>query len=218
MGSELPPGDGAGLRVGIPRYFWDDIDPEVEKACSDALAATGWQSEDVDIAGQEHTRAATVLHLAIDGIPEFGTAHLADADPLTQAYTKFALLLPAHLLVRADRHPRAAAPLAGRDVRALRHARVPDRAGAGADDRGPDRGPAVRQHSGGPANVRQTGLANLAGAPAMNVPAGTHSSGLPMGSSSSRHGARKPAYSTPQSTLRGGDFTRVRRRKPTAYA
>jgi aspartyl-tRNA(Asn)/glutamyl-tRNA(Gln) amidotransferase subunit A len=30
-------------------------------------------------------------------------------------------------------------------------------------------------------NVRQTGLANLSGVPGMNVPAGLHSSGLPIG-------------------------------------
>ena len=35
-------------------------------------------------------------------LPEFGTAHFADADPLTRAYDKYTRL-PAHLLVRADR-------------------------------------------------------------------------------------------------------------------
>jgi aspartyl-tRNA(Asn)/glutamyl-tRNA(Gln) amidotransferase subunit A len=32
-----------------------------------------------------------------------------------------------------------------------------------------------------PANVKQTGLGNLAGTPGINVPAGFHSSGLPIG-------------------------------------
>jgi aspartyl-tRNA(Asn)/glutamyl-tRNA(Gln) amidotransferase subunit A len=38
-------------------------------------------------------------------------------------------------------------------------------------------GPAPADH----ANVRQTGLGNLTGAPGINAPVGTHSSGLPIG-------------------------------------
>src|SRR3954470_11553029 len=64
-GRELPAGDGAGLRVGIPRYFWEDVDPEVEQRCRDALSAAGWQAEDVDIEAQEHARIATALNLAV---------------------------------------------------------------------------------------------------------------------------------------------------------
>jgi Asp-tRNA(Asn)/Glu-tRNA(Gln) amidotransferase A subunit family amidase len=181
MASELPSSDASGLRVGIPNFFWSDLDPEVEQACRSALSAAGWQTEDVDIAGQEHCRAATVLRLAIEGIPEFGTDHLDEADPVTRAYTKYTLLIPAHVLVRADRVRsqlrRSLADLFGRvDMLAL--PTVPAPAPPIAD-------PTVHLPSGDmppdPVNVRQTGLGNLAGTPAMNVPAGLHSSGLPMG-------------------------------------
>ncbi|MFL5896635.1 MAG: amidase [Thermoleophilaceae bacterium] len=181
MARELPPGEAGGLRVGIPRYFWDDVDPEVERACRAAVDAAGWQIEDVELAGQEHTRAATVLHLAVEGIPEFGVDHLADTDPVTRAYTKYTLLLPAHLLVRADRIRsqlrRALAEVFGRvDMLALPTVPAPAPPIADATVHLPS-GPIPAD----PANVRQTGLGNLAGTPAMTVPAGTHSSGLPMG-------------------------------------
>lgn len=181
MAHELPPGAADGLRVGIPRFFWEDVDPEAESACRAALDAAGWQTEDVELAGQEHTRAATVLRLATEGIPEFGTEHLATADPVTRAYTKYTLLLPAHLLVRADRIRsqlrRALADVFER-VDMLAFPTIPAPAPPIAD--------ATVQLPSGPtpadaANVRQTGLANLAGTPAMTVPVALHSSGLPLG-------------------------------------
>jgi Asp-tRNA(Asn)/Glu-tRNA(Gln) amidotransferase A subunit family amidase len=181
MARELPAADASGLRVGLPTFFWNDIDPEVEAACRSAIEATGWQTEDVELAGETHTRAATLLHLAADGIPEFGTEHLEGADPVTQAYTKYTLLLPAHMLVRADRIRsqlrRSVAEAFGRlDLLALPTVPAP---APRIDD------PTVQLPSGptppDPANVRQTGLGNLCGTPAMNVPAGFHSSGLPIG-------------------------------------
>jgi Asp-tRNA(Asn)/Glu-tRNA(Gln) amidotransferase A subunit family amidase len=181
MARELPPGAGDGLRVGIPRFFWDDLDPEVEQACRAALDAAGWQTEDVDLDGQEHCRIATVLHLGIDGVPEFPLDGLATADPVSRAYGKYAMLIPAHALVRADRVRsqlrRALADAFGRvDILAL--PTVPAPAPAIAD-------PTVQLPSGlhpaDRANVRQTGLGNLTGVPGVNVPAGLHSSGLPMG-------------------------------------
>ncbi|MEA2435588.1 MAG: aspartyl-tRNA(Asn)/glutamyl-tRNA(Gln) amidotransferase subunit, partial [Thermoleophilaceae bacterium] len=48
----LQPGGAAGLRVGIVRDpFWSDLDPEIERACRDALEASGWASEDIVLAG-----------------------------------------------------------------------------------------------------------------------------------------------------------------------
>jgi len=181
MATELPAGDAAGLRVGIPRYFWEDLDAEVEQACRSALDAAGWQTEDVDIEAQEHARIATVLRLAIEGIPETDPSLLASADPVSRAYGMYAALVPAHALVRADRvrsqMRRSLATVFGR-VDILAMPTVPAPAPAIAD-------PTVHLPSGPQppdrANVRQTGLANLTGIPGVNVPAGIHSSGLPMG-------------------------------------
>jgi Asp-tRNA(Asn)/Glu-tRNA(Gln) amidotransferase A subunit family amidase len=181
MARELPPGDGSGLRVGLPRFFWEDLDPEVEQACRDVLAAAGWQTEDVEIAAQEHARIATVLNLAVQALPEWPTSDLDAMDPVSRAYTKFSMLIPANALARAhrarSRMRRSLAELFGRvDVLAL--PTVPAPAPPIAD-------PTVHLPSGphpaDRANVRQTGLGNLTGVPGVNVPAGLHSSGLPIG-------------------------------------
>jgi aspartyl-tRNA(Asn)/glutamyl-tRNA(Gln) amidotransferase subunit A len=178
---ELPARDASALRVGIPRFFWDDVDADVESACRAALAAAGWQTTELELDGQEHSRIATVLHLGIDGLPEFDAGHLLDADPVTRAYGKYALLLPAHVLVRADRvrsQLRRALARAFESVDLLALPTVPAPAPPIAD-------PTVQLPSGPQppdrANVRQTGFANLAGVPGVNVPAGLHPSGLPVG-------------------------------------
>jgi Asp-tRNA(Asn)/Glu-tRNA(Gln) amidotransferase A subunit family amidase len=167
--------------VGIPRFFWEDIDPEVETHCRDALAAAGWQTEEVEISSQEHARIATALNLAVQALPEWPLDDLEQMDPLSKAYTKFSLLVPAAALARAHRARsqmrRSLAEIFGRvDILAL--PTVPAPAPPIAD-------PTVHLPSGphpaDRANVRQTGLGNLTGVPGVNVPAGLHSSGLPIG-------------------------------------
>lgn len=181
MAHELPAGDASFLRVGIPTFFWEDVDPEVERACRDALSAAGWQTEDVQIEGQELCRIATVLRLALEGMPEFGFEHLATADAVTIALAKYASLIPAHALVRADRVRaqlrRSLKDVFGR-VDLLAMPTVPAPAP-------PIENPTIELPSGPtPAdkgNVKQTGLGNLTGVPCMNVPAGLSSGGLPIG-------------------------------------
>lgn len=181
MATTLPPGDAAGLRVGIPSFFWDDLDHEVESACRAAIASAGWQTEDVDIAGEEHARIATALNLAVQALPEWPLDDLDELDPVSRAYTKFSALIPAAALARAHRVRsqlrRSLAEVFGRvDMLAL--PTVPAPAPPIAD-------PTVHLPSGphpaDRANVRQTGLGNLTGVPGVNVPAGLHSSGLPIG-------------------------------------
>jgi Asp-tRNA(Asn)/Glu-tRNA(Gln) amidotransferase A subunit family amidase len=181
MATQLAAGDGAGLRVGIPRYFWEDLDPEVEQRCREVLVAAGWQTEDVEIAAQEHARIATALNLAVQILPEWPASELEQVDPVSRAYGKFSMLIPANALARAHRARsqmrRSLAELFGRvDMLAL--PTVPAPAPPIAD-------PTVHLPSGphpaDRANVRQTGLGNLTGVPGVNVPAGFHSSGLPIG-------------------------------------
>ena len=179
---DLPAGDGSGLRVGIVREpFWDNIDPEVEQACTDALAAAGWETREIAIAGAEHTRAATILRLTLEGVPELHLDDLPDADRVLEALLKYELLIPARWLIRADRirsQLRRSVAAAFEDVDVLAWPTVPAPAPR-IDDTTvhlPD-GPMPAD----PANVRQTGLGNLCGIPGINVPVGIHSSGLPMG-------------------------------------
>jgi Asp-tRNA(Asn)/Glu-tRNA(Gln) amidotransferase A subunit family amidase len=177
----LQPGGAAGLRVGIVRDpFWSDLDPEIERACRDALEASGWASEDIVLAGAEHTRAATVLRLTLEALPATRPEEIEDADPLMRALLKYEKLLPARHLVKADRIRallRRELKQAFEQVDVIAWPTVPAPAP-------PIANPAVELPSGptpaDPANVEQTGLGNLSGIPGISVPVGTHSSGLPM--------------------------------------
>ena len=182
FGKTHAPGDATGLRVGLIRSpFWEDLDPEVERACSDVLGATGWALEDTEIDAAEHIRIATVIHLVLEGMPEFGPDVFLEGDVVSPALAKYAALMPAELLVRAARvrslvRRSAARLFESYDV--LAWPTVPAPAP-------PIENPTVQLPSGPEspdrANVRQSGFGNLTGLPGISVPAGTHSSGLPMG-------------------------------------
>jgi aspartyl-tRNA(Asn)/glutamyl-tRNA(Gln) amidotransferase subunit A len=177
----LQPGGAAGLCVGIVRDpFWSDIDPEVERACRDALRAAGWATEDIPLAGAEHSKAATVLRLTLEALPAVHPEELESADPLMRALLKYEALLPARHLMKADRIRallRRELKEAFERVDVIAWPTVPAPAPPIAE-------PTVELPSGpspaDPANVGQTGLGNLAGIPGVSVPVGTHSSGLPM--------------------------------------
>jgi Asp-tRNA(Asn)/Glu-tRNA(Gln) amidotransferase A subunit family amidase len=178
----LAPGDAAGLRVGLVRSpFWEDVDPEIERACDEALAAAGWATEELRLAGAEHSRAATVLRLTLEGLPSVHPHEIADADPLMRALVKYEKLLPARHLMKADRIRallRRELKAAFEQVDLIAWPTVPAPSPPIAD-------PTVKLPSGtspaDPANVGQTGIGNLSGIPGISVPVGTHSSGLPMG-------------------------------------
>ena len=72
------------------------------------------------------------------------------------------------------------AALAGRAVRAGRRARLADGGRARAAARQPDRGDPLGAYPADYVNPRQGGLANLAGVPAISVPVGRSSEGLPI--------------------------------------
>jgi Asp-tRNA(Asn)/Glu-tRNA(Gln) amidotransferase A subunit family amidase len=177
----LQPGGGAGLSVGIVREpFWDDIDPEVERACREAIAAAGWATEEIALAGAEHSKAATVLRLTLEGLVAINPQEMESADPLMRALIKYEKLLPARHLMKADRIRallRRELKQAFERVDVVAWPTVPAPAP-------PIANPTVELPSGplaaDPANVGQTGIGNLAGVPGITVPVGTHSSGLPM--------------------------------------
>ena len=178
--TQLPQGDAGALRIGIPAYYWSDIDPEIEAACRAVLDVTGWQTTDVAVEGEEHVRMATVLHLALDALPHFPD-DVNSGEPLLRAYDRFTSIVPAAALVRADlvraRVRQSLAELFGRvDMLALPTVPAPAP---------PIANPTVTlpsgEHPPDSVNVRQTGLGNLTGVPGINVPAGLHSSGLPIG-------------------------------------
>jgi aspartyl-tRNA(Asn)/glutamyl-tRNA(Gln) amidotransferase subunit A len=182
IGREPPAGDGARLRAGVVRApFWENVDPEVERACRDLLEASGWQVRELTLDGAEHTVAATIARLSLEGLPDIGAEELAAAPPLARAVTKYQMILPARSLVKADRIRallRRELARAFEEVDVLVWPTVPAPAP-------PIEDPTYRLPDGDAradaANVRQTGVGNLAGIPGINVPAGIHTSGLPIG-------------------------------------
>ncbi|MEA2308561.1 MAG: aspartyl-tRNA(Asn)/glutamyl-tRNA(Gln) amidotransferase subunit [Thermoleophilaceae bacterium] len=182
LGGELPAGDGSGLRAAVVHDpFWTDLDPDVERACRDALDASGWSVEEIALDGAEHAQVAAVLRLTLEGIPALDEEDLREADPLMRALVKYEKLLPAELLVRADRvraQLRRSAAAAFERFDLLVWPTVPAPAPL-------IEAPVIDLPSGQyPAdapNVRQTGFGNLCGIPGITVPAGLSSGGMPIG-------------------------------------
>jgi aspartyl-tRNA(Asn)/glutamyl-tRNA(Gln) amidotransferase subunit A len=178
----LPAGDGAALRVGVVRRpYWEDVDPEVEAACSAALDAAGFAHADVQLGVAELAPAAG----GVRAVTELGVAVptdlLADFEPLTRALVHYGALQPAWRLLRADRvrsqlRAELVEAFAEHDVLAWPTNPAP----------APPIDAPVLHLPSGPApadarNIRQSVPANLAGVPGISIPVGLHSSGLPIG-------------------------------------
>jgi aspartyl-tRNA(Asn)/glutamyl-tRNA(Gln) amidotransferase subunit A len=178
----MPAGDGAALRVGLVRRpFWEDIDPEVEGACRDALDAAGFAQAEVELPFAELAAPAG----AVRASSEFGVAvppgTVPELDPITRGLVQYGALQPARRLVRADR------------VRARIRRSVADAFATcdllawptNAAPAPPIEAPLLQLPSGpslpDAPNIRQAIVANLAGVPGVSVPAGLSGDGLPIG-------------------------------------
>jgi Asp-tRNA(Asn)/Glu-tRNA(Gln) amidotransferase A subunit family amidase len=169
-------------RIGIVRApYWEDIAPEVDTACAEALAAAGLKTRELklpfaDLAAPAGAiRAGSELGLLVD--PEL----LPELDPITRALVHYGILQPAQRLVRADR---VRARLRAELVSAFEQHDLlawPTNPAVAPPLDAPllelPSGPALPD---GP-NIRQAILANLAGVPGISVPVGLSSSGLPIG-------------------------------------
>jgi Asp-tRNA(Asn)/Glu-tRNA(Gln) amidotransferase A subunit family amidase len=177
----LPAGDAAGLRCGIVRApFWEDLDPEVEARCHDALAATGWELVELALDRVELSGPAAASRLAPELLAGLDLSVLGELDPATRALTQFALLTPAVRLVRADR---VRAHLRRETARAFERVDLLAWPASPAPPPLID-APVVELPSGttlaDPPNLRQATLANLTGVPGVSVPVG-EAAGLPVG-------------------------------------
>jgi aspartyl-tRNA(Asn)/glutamyl-tRNA(Gln) amidotransferase subunit A len=177
----FPAGDGARLRCGIVRApFWDDLDPEVEARCREAVAAGGWEIVELSLDRVELSGPAAASRLAPEFLAGLDLSVLPELDPATRALCQFALLTPALRMVRADR---VRAHLRRETARAFEQVDVLAWPVSPAPPPLID-APIVELPSGttlaDPPNLRQATLANLAGVPGISVPVG-EAAGLPVG-------------------------------------
>ncbi len=186
----LASGEPDRLRIGVvPGELWDDCDPEVTRACREAVEAlrgdVGGTVAEVDFDGREHVLMASILvgqteELA-DSTPKRVAALGEEVSLIARALLRYRLLIPAVAISKALR----VRTLVRRSLaEAFEHVDVlawPTVAAPAP----PLENPTVEVPSGTyPAdyvNPRQAGIANLAGVPAISVPVARSSDGLPIG-------------------------------------
>jgi Asp-tRNA(Asn)/Glu-tRNA(Gln) amidotransferase A subunit family amidase len=189
FGEVLAGSEPSGLRIGVvPGELWDDCDPEVTTACREAVeelreASDGTISE-VDFEGREHVLIASILVGQTEELAETTPERIAgltdEVSLVARALLRYRLLIPAVAMSKASRVRtlvrRSLAELFERvDLLAWPTVAAPAP---------PLDNPIVELPSGAyPAdyvNPRHGGLANLAGVPAISVPVGRSSGGLPI--------------------------------------
>lgn len=187
---ELPNGDARGLRIGvIGDAVSEDVAPEVRGACEEAIEAlqvqSGGEVLEVELPDLDAAALATVLIANTESLGEASPERLNNLDPevspINRGFLKYRMLLPAAASVKSYRirtlMRRRLADLF-EQVDVLAWPAVPAVAP-------PLEAPLVELPSGtltaDQANVRGAGLANLTGIPAISVPVGLGTGGLPIG-------------------------------------
>jgi aspartyl-tRNA(Asn)/glutamyl-tRNA(Gln) amidotransferase subunit A len=189
FGEVLGDGEATGVRIGVvPGELWDDCQPAVREACGHALDAlrdaTDSTVEDVDFAGRKHVLITSVLIGQTEDLPQMTPERIEalgeDVSLIARALLRYRLLLPAVAIAKAGQVRtlvrRSLAELFERvDLLAWPTVTAPAP---------PLDNPSVELPTGTyPAdyvNVRQGGIANLSGVPAISVPVGFSPEGLPV--------------------------------------
>jgi Asp-tRNA(Asn)/Glu-tRNA(Gln) amidotransferase A subunit family amidase len=182
LARELPSADASRLTVGVAdEPYWQDLDPEVDVACRAALQLMTLPVREVTIAFAALGGPAGAVRAGAElggAVPE---RIVRELQPVTRGLLQYVAMQPARRLVKADRvRARLRLELKAAFARCDLLAWPTNPAPA------PPIAAPVLQLPSGPApadgpNIRQATLANLAGVPAVSLPVGMHSSGLPIG-------------------------------------
>ena len=176
----------SGLRVGVPRDFWDGGDAQVRERVEAAIKSLGDQGAAVDDVSLGFSVVQVMATGYLITIPEAAAFHLATLRSGRSGYghefglvLRGGLLVPGHSYVHAQKARaritrRMAKVFESHDVLA-----VPT-VGAFADPLPAGPRPLTRRISEQP-TPQYTWLANLYGGPAVSVPCGFTSEGLPVG-------------------------------------
>jgi aspartyl-tRNA(Asn)/glutamyl-tRNA(Gln) amidotransferase subunit A len=186
---ELTAREPDGLRIGVvPGELWDDCDREVSAACRQAVEslreACGGSVREVDFAGREHVLISSILVGSTEELAETAPKRVAalgeNVSLVARALLRYRLLLPAATISKAlrvrtmvrrslaelfERVDLLAWPTVAAPAPPLDHPTVNLPSGAYPADY---------------ANPRHGGVANLTGVPAISVPVGLSSEGLPI--------------------------------------
>ena len=190
FGEELAEGDAAGLRIGVVNGpIAEDNAPEVAAACEEATeqlrSETGGDVTTVEIEGLDVSGTAAVLVGSTEGLATLSPAGLnalgEETGLINRALLKYRMLMPAPIMSRAHRVRtmlRRSLVRTFEQVDVIAWPTVPAVAP-------PLEAPVVElpsgPHSADEVNPRGGGLANLTGIPAVSVPVGLSSDGLPIG-------------------------------------
>jgi Asp-tRNA(Asn)/Glu-tRNA(Gln) amidotransferase A subunit family amidase len=189
FGESLRAGDAAGLRIGVVRdTVSEDVAPEIREACEEAIEAlrgeAGGEVRQVELANLEEATLSAILAINGESLAGVTPRRLNELDPeispINRGFVKYRMLLPAAAIAQAERvrtlmRRRLAALFA--DVDVIAWPTIPAVAP-------PLESPLVElpsgTHTADQANVRGAALANLTGIPAISVPVGLGSGGLPI--------------------------------------